>query len=89
VLKKLTVAALAAACSLVVFTGTATAMTKCLCDNGKVINSSRSGDDGCNSACKILGGGGRKWVPEDAVLEDDGTVVRRGPRHRGPAGRGR
>jgi hypothetical protein len=79
----------AVACSFVIFAGSATAMTKCLCDNGRIINSSRSGDAGCNSACSIHGGGGRKWVPEDTVLEDDGTVVRRGPKHRGPARRGR
>ncbi len=47
--------------------GPAGAMTKCLCNNGKVINSTRSGERGCNSACKILGGGGRVWTPEDEV----------------------
>ena len=50
-------------------------MTKCLCDNGRVINTTRKGDRGCNSACKIHGGGGRVWTPEDKVLEDDSTVV--------------
>ena len=64
------------------------AMTKCLCNNGKVINSTRSGDRGCNSACKILGGGGRVWVPEDQIYEGDGgTVVR--PRRRGGPARSR
>jgi hypothetical protein len=65
----------------------ASAMTKCLCNNGKVINSTRSGEHGCNSACKILGGGGRVWTPEDAIYEDDSTVVR--PRRRGGPARRR
>jgi hypothetical protein len=72
-------------CALALSASTASAMTKCLCDNGRIINSTRSGDAGCNSACQIHGGGGRKWVPDDEALEDDGTIVRRGPRHRGPA----
>jgi hypothetical protein len=59
------------------------AMTKCLCNNGKVINSTRSGERGCNSACRILGGGGRVLVPEDQIYEDGSTVVR--PRRGGPA----
>jgi hypothetical protein len=64
----------------------AAATTKCLCNNGKVINTTRSGERGCNSACKILGGGGRVWTPEDATLEGGDTVVR--PR-RGGRGRAR
>ena len=61
----------------------AAATTKCLCNNGKVIHSTRKGDRGCHSACRILGGGGRVWTPEDAALEDGDTVVR--PRRGGPA----
>jgi len=83
---KNTLVPLLATAALLLTAGTASAMTKYLCDNGKIINSTRSGDEGCNSACKILGGGGRKWVPEDEALEDDDGIVRRGPRHRGPAG---
>ena len=64
----------------------AAATTKCLCNNGKVINTTRSGERGCNSACKILGGGGRVWTPEDVTLEGGDTVVR--PR-RGGRGRAR
>ena len=83
--KKTALATIVALCALGMTAGGATAMEKCLCDNGKIINSGRSGDAGCNSACEILGGGGRKWVPEDEAYEDDSSAVRRGPRHRGPA----
>ena len=85
--KKLIVPTLVALFFVGLSVGQARAMEKCLCDNGKIINSTRSGDSGCDSACEILGGGGRKWVPEDEALEDDGTVVRRGPRHHKPRGR--
>ena len=68
-----------------VFAGSAGAMTKCLCNNGKVINSTRSGEHGCNSACEILGGGGRVWTPEDEIYEDDGAAVVRPKRRGGPA----
>jgi hypothetical protein len=61
----------------------AAATTKCLCNNGKVLQTTRRGERGCNSACRILGGGGRVWTPEDAMLEDGDTVVR--PRRGGPA----
>ena len=67
----------------------AAATTKCLCNNGKVINSTRKGEHGCNSACKILGGGGRVWTPEDQVLDDDGGAVVRPRRSHGPAHRRR
>jgi len=65
--------------------GPAGATTKCLCNNGKVINTTRSGERGCNSACEILGGGGRVWVPEDQIYEDDGATVVRPKRRSGPA----
>ncbi len=75
--------ALALSVSVPAFAG----MTKCLCNNGEIIDTSRKGDRGCNSACKILGGGGRVWVPEDEAYEDGSTVV--APRRRGPAARPR
>jgi len=75
-------AALGLTVSLPAFAG----MTKCLCNNGKVINTSRKGDSGCDSACKILGGGGRVWNPEDQQLEEDDVVVRPPRRKRGTAG---
>lgn len=73
--------ALAFSISVPAFAG----MTKCLCDNGQVISSSRKGDRGCNSACKILGGGGRVWTPEDESYEDDDSteVVNPPARRRG------
>ena len=79
---------LAATALIVVALATpAAATTKCLCNNGKVINTTRHGERGCNSACKILGGGGRVWTPDDAALEDGDTVVR--PRRRGGPARPR
>jgi hypothetical protein len=85
-MKKLNLYAILAATGLVLSLALAlpaAATTKCLCNNGKVLQTTRKGERGCNSACKILGGGGRVWVPEDEALEGDGTVVR--PRRGGPA----
>jgi hypothetical protein len=87
VLRALVILGIAATLGLTVTLPAFAGMTKCLCNNGKVINSSRRGERGCNSACKILGGGGRVWTPDDQLLEGDSTVV--APRRRGGPARPR
>ena len=83
-LRVIVITALAATLGATVTLPAFAGMTKCLCNNGKVISTTRSGERGCNSACKILGGGGRVWTPDD---DDDDTAVVAPPRKRpgGPA----
>jgi hypothetical protein len=61
--------------------GTALAAVKCTCNNGRTINTMRDGEDACNDACQIHGGGGRVWSP-NVDDDDDDVTVRRGPKKR-------
>ena len=58
--------------------GSALATVKCMCDNGRVVHSMQDGEDACDDACQIHGGGGRVWSPDyDSDDDDDGRVRRR------------
>ena len=47
---------------------TASANTKCLCNNGMITQSMSDDADACDDACDEFGGG-RVWTPEDAGFE--------------------
>lgn len=71
----------------------ALANTKCLCNDGMVVQSMDDDADSCDDACEEFGGG-RVWTPEDAGFEGGSDVVegeRREPAREGteqpPAGR--
>jgi hypothetical protein len=63
------------------------ASTKCLCNDGMVVQSMEDDgdDDDCNDACDEFGGG-KVWVPQDAEFEGgaEGEVNRRPLRHDEP-----
>lgn len=67
---RLLVAALILALGLLA-SGDALASTKCLCDNGMITHSMADGDDVCEDACEMFGGGGRPWSSDDAEHEDE------------------
>lgn len=50
----------------------AVASTKCLCNNGTIVQSMDDGEGVCEDACSELGGG-RVWTPDDADGDDDGA----------------
>jgi hypothetical protein len=48
----------------------ALANTKCLCNNGAIVQSMDDDATACEDACEELGGG-RAWTPEDAGIQDE------------------
>jgi hypothetical protein len=52
----------------------AAANTKCLCNDGMVVQSMDDDADACDDACEEFGGG-RVWTPEDAGFEGNDDVV--------------
>jgi hypothetical protein len=69
----------------------ALANTKCLCNDGMIVQSMDDDADACDDACEEFGGG-RVWTPEDAGFEGGNEVVddeRREPVREQPPARGR
>lgn len=52
----------------------ALATTKCLCNDGMIVQSMDDDSDACDDACDEFGGG-RVWTPEDASFEGGNEVV--------------
>jgi hypothetical protein len=50
------------------------ANTKCLCNDGMIVQSMDDDSDACDDACDEFGGG-RVWTPEDAGFEGGNDVV--------------
>lgn len=56
--------------------GSATASTKCQCENGAIVHSMEDGEDACEDACSMFGGG-REWSQDEAQGDDgdDDSIV--------------